>query len=182
MNKNKSKDSLINWELVSVNPSDKNWDWKDLFFFWGVNIQSIIAFSLITSLYLVYELNFFVVLFGSLIGSFFVYFFANLIGKPSQKYGLPFPAILRSSFGIKGAKYFSLLRGLVGIFMFGIQTYFLSKLFSYIIRIIIRRSNNRNKKLVTVSMNISTSPVIPIQSMSCFKIKLFSNSNRVHYY
>ena len=68
MKNNKSKDGLINWELVSVNPSDKNWDWKDLFFFWGVNIQSIIAFSLITSLYLVYELNFFVVLFKSSFG------------------------------------------------------------------------------------------------------------------
>jgi len=137
VNQNKSKDNLINWELVSVNPNDKNWDWKDLFCFWGVNIQSIIAFSLIASLYLVYELNFFVVLFGTLIGSIFVYLFANLIGKPSQKHGLPFPVILRSSLGIKGAKYFSLLRGLVGIFMFGIQTYFLSKLFSYLIRIFI---------------------------------------------
>ena len=137
MNHNKTKYSLSNWELVSVNPNDKNWDWKDLFFYWGINIQSIIAFSLIGSLYLVYELNVFVVLFGSLIGSVFVYFFANLIGKPSQKYGLPFPVILRSSLGIKGAKYFSLLRGLVGLFMFGIQTYFISKLFSYAIRIFI---------------------------------------------
>ncbi len=137
MNQNKSKDNLINWELVSVNPNDKQWDWKDLFFFWGINIQSIIAFSLIASLYLVYELNVFVVLFGTLIGSIFVYFFANLIGKPSQKYGLPFPVILRSSLGVSGAKYFGLLRGLVGIFMFGVQTYFLSKLFSYIIRIFI---------------------------------------------
>jgi len=137
VNQNKSKDNLINWELVSVNPNDKQWDWKDLFFFWGINIQSIIAFSLIASLYLVYELNVFVVLFGTLIGSIFVYFFANLIGKPSQKYGLPFPVILRSSLGVSGAKYFGLLRGLVGIFMFGVQTYFLSKLFSYIIRIFI---------------------------------------------
>ena len=93
------------------------------------NIQSLIAFSLIASLYLVYELNVFVVLTGSLIASIFVYLFANLIGKPSQKYGLPFPVILRTSIGIKGAKYFALLRGLVGIFMFGIQTYFLSKAF-----------------------------------------------------
>jgi NCS1 family nucleobase:cation symporter-1 len=139
---NKTKYSLSNWELVSVNPNDKNWDWKDLFYFWGNNIQSVIAFSLIGSLYLVYELNVFVVLFGTLIGSFFVYFFANLIGKPSQKYGLPFPVILRSSLGVKGAKYFSLIRGLVGIFMFGIQTYFLSKLFSYIIRIIIFSYDN----------------------------------------
>jgi len=135
VNKIKSKNNLINWELVSVNPNDKKWDWKDLFCFWGVNIQSVILFSLIGSLYLVYELNVFVVLFGTLLGSFFVYFFSNLIGKPSQKYGLPFPVILRSSLGVKGAKYFSILRGLVGLFMFGIQTYFLSKLFSYLIRI-----------------------------------------------
>ena len=142
MNHNKTKYSLSNWELVSVNPNDKNWDWKDLFYFWGNNIQSVIAFSLIGSLYLVYELNVFVVLLGTLIGSFFVYLFANLIGKPSQKYGLPFPVILRSSLGIKGAKYFGLIRGLVGMFMFGIQTYFLSKLFSYIVRIIIFSYDN----------------------------------------
>ncbi len=135
MNQNKIKNSLINWELVSVNPNDKNWDWKDLFCFWGNNIQSLIGFSLIASLYLVYELNVFVVLFGTLIASVFIYFFANLIGKPSLKYGLPFSVILRSSMGIRGAKYFGIFRGLVGIFMFGIQTYFLSRLFSYLIRI-----------------------------------------------
>ena len=62
MNQNKSKDHLTNWELVSVNPNDKNWDWKDLFCFWGINIQSVVAFSLIASLYLVYELNVIVVI------------------------------------------------------------------------------------------------------------------------
>jgi len=126
---------LKNWELVSVNPSDKKWDWTDLFCFWGNNIQTIIGFSLIASLYLVYNLNFLVVLFGCLIGSFFVYFFANLIGRPSQRHGIPFPVFLRISMGINGARYVSLFRGLVGIFMFGVQTYFLSKSFSYLIRI-----------------------------------------------
>jgi len=133
----KSKKTLINWDLVSVNPNDKNWDWKDLFCFWGVNIQSVIGFSLITSLYVVYELNTFVVFFGTLLGSLFVFFFSNLIGKPSQKFGLPFVVLLRSSMGISGAKYFGFLRGIVGIFMFGIQTYFLSKAFGYLIRIFI---------------------------------------------
>ena len=142
MNQNKSKNSLLNWELVSVNPNDKNWDWKDLFCFWGCNIQSVIGFSLIASLYLVYELNVFVVLLGALIASILVYFLSNLIGKPSQKYGLPFSVILRSSLGAKGAKYFGLFRGLVGIFMFGIQTYFLSRLFSFLIRISIFSFDN----------------------------------------
>ena len=142
MNQIKSKKSLLNWELVSVNPNDKNWNWKDLFCFWGCNIQSVIGFSLIASLYLVYELNVFVVLLGTLIASILVYFLVNLIGKPSQKYGLPFPVILRSSFGIKGAKYFGFFRGFVGIFMFGIQTYFLSRLFSFLIRILIFSFDN----------------------------------------
>ena len=142
MSQNKITNNIINWELVSVNPNLKNWNWKDLFCFWGVNVQSIIGFSLIASLYLVYELNVFVVLFGSLIASILVYFLANLIGKPSQKYGLPFSVILRSSLGIKGAKYFGLFRGLVGIFMFGIQTYFLSRLLSFLIRISIFSFDN----------------------------------------
>ena len=135
MSRKKVKYSLSNWDLVSVNPSYKVWTWKDLFSFWAVNIQSVIAFSLIASLYIVYNLNTFVVFFGTLIGSLLVFFLANLIGKPSQKYGLPFAVLLRTSLGYKGAKYFGFLRCLIGIFMFGIQTYFLSKAFTYLIRI-----------------------------------------------
>ena len=135
MSRKKVKYSLSNWDLVSVNPNYKVWNWKDLFSFWAVNIQSVIAFSLIASLYIVYNLNTFVVFFGTLIGSLLVYFLANLIGKPSQKYGLPFAVLLRTSLGFKGAQYFGFLRSLVGIFMFGVQTYFLSKAFTYLIRI-----------------------------------------------
>ena len=142
MSQEKIKKSLINWDLVTVNPSNKNWNWRDLFFFWGVNIQSVIGFSLITSLYLIYNLNSLVVFFGTILGSILVYFFSNLIGKPSQKFGLPFVVLLRSSLGVHGAKYFGLLRGLVGIFMFGIQTYFLSKAFGYLIRIFIFSIDN----------------------------------------
>ena len=137
MSQQNSKKTLVNWDLVTVNPNNKNWNWKDLFYFWGVNIQSVIGFSLITSLYLVYNLNSFIVFFGTILGSILVYFFSNLIGKPSQKFGLPFVVILRSALGVQGAKYFGLVRSLVGIFMFGIQTYFLSKAFGYLIRIFI---------------------------------------------
>ena len=137
MSQKKSKKTLINWDLVTVNPNDKNWDWKDLFCFWGVNIQSVIGFSLIASLYVVYDLNTYVVFFGTILGTILVCFFSYLIGLPSQKFGLPFVVLLRSSLGVKGAQYFGLLRFFVGIFMFGIQTYFLSKAFSYVIRILV---------------------------------------------
>ena len=126
--------SLKNWELVSVNPNNKDWDWKDLFCFWGSTLQSIIGFSLIASLYLVYELNIAVVFFGTLTAALFLVFLSNLIGKPSQKHGIPFPVFLRTSMGIVGAKYVAMLRGLVAIFMFGVQSFFLSKSFGYLIR------------------------------------------------
>ena len=130
----KSNIQLTNWELVSVNPSNKIWNWKDLFCFWGNTIQSIIGFSIIASLYLVYELNVSVVFFGTFAASLLVVFLTNLIGKPSQKHGIPFPVFLRTSMGIIGAKYVAILRGLVAIFMFGVQTFFLSKSIGYLIR------------------------------------------------
>ena len=137
MNQPKVKYSLSNWDLVTVNPNYKTWNWKDIFCFWGINIQSVVGFSLIASLYVIYNLNTFVVFFGTILGSFFVYLFSNIIGKPSQKFGLPFAVLLRSSLGFNGAKFFGLIRSLVGIFLFGIQTYFLSKIFGYLIRILI---------------------------------------------
>ena len=137
MNQPKVRYSLSNWDLASVNPNYKTWNWKDLFCFWGANVQSLIGFSLIASLYLMYNLNAFVVFFGTILGSFFVYLFSNIIGKPSQKFGLPFAVLLRSSLGFNGAKFFGLIRSLVGIFLFGIQTYFLSKIFVYLIRILL---------------------------------------------
>ena len=142
MNQPKVKYSLSNWDLVTVNPNYKTWNWKDLFCFWSVNVQSVIGFSLISSLYLMYSLNVFVVFFGIILGSFFVYLFSNIIGKPSQKFGLPFAVLLRSSLGFNGAKFFGFIRSLVGIFLFGIQTYYLSKILVYLIRILIFSVDN----------------------------------------
>ena len=112
------KFQLTNWEIVSVNPVDKNWDWKDFFCFWAINVQSIIGFSLVASLYIIYDLNFFIVFSGSLFASLLVYFFSNLIGNLSQKHGIPFVVFLRTSMGLSAAKYFGMLRGLIGIFFF----------------------------------------------------------------
>jgi NCS1 family nucleobase:cation symporter-1 len=173
----KSNKTLINWDLVSVNPNDKNWNWTDLFCFWGVNIQSIIGFSLITSLYLIYELNVLVVFFGTIIGSLFIYLFSNWIGEPSQKFGLPFVVLLRSSLGVKGAKYFGLLRTIVGIFMFGIQTYFLSKALVYLIRIAIFTLDPSildTDIFLTFFLGLNTIDWISITLSIVFQVFLFS--------
>ena len=177
MNQAKVKYSLSNWDIVTVNPNYKTWNWKDLFCFWGVNIQSVIGFSLIASLYIIYSLNTFVVFFGTILGSFLVYIFCNLIGKPSQKFGLPFAVLLRSSLGFNGAKFFGLLRSLVGIFLFGIQTYFLSKLVVYLIRIVIFSIDNTlldQEILLTFLLGLNIIDWISILLVIVFQTMLFS--------
>ena len=89
---------LKNFELVTVNPNNKTWETSDLFCFWANTIQTILGFSLIASLYLIYDLNSGIVLLGSLIASLMIYILVNLIGLPSQKHGIPFPIILKSPF------------------------------------------------------------------------------------
>jgi len=170
--------SLRNWEIVSVNPPEKNWTWKDLFCFWGNGVQNIIGFSLITSLYLIYDLNAIVVFIGTLAASLLVYFFSNLIGKPSQKHGLPFPVILRTSMGVNGARYVALLRGLVGIFMFGVQTFFISKSIGYLIRILLFKIDSNilnNEIFFTFFMGLDLIDGVSLLLTLLIQFLIFSN-------
>jgi NCS1 family nucleobase:cation symporter-1 len=61
------------------------------------------------------------------VGITIVYFLMNLIGGPSLKYGTPFPVVARMSFGVMGANLAAILRGIVGVVWYGVQTYFASK-------------------------------------------------------
>ena len=170
--------SLRNWEIVSVNPAEKNWTWKDLFCFWGNGVQNIIGFSLIASLYLVYDLNAIIVFIGTLAASLLIYFFSNLIGKPSQKHGLPFPVILRISMGVNGARYVALLRGLVGIFMFGVQTFFISKSIGYLLRILLFKIDSNilnNEIFFTFFMGLDLIDGVSLLLTLLLQFLIFSN-------
>ena len=139
----KEKFKIRNWELVSINPNKKNWNWTDYFSFWAVNFQSVIGFSLIVSLYILYDLNSVIVFLGCLFATTLVFIFSNLIGRISQTTGLSFPVILRVSSGFNGARYIGIIRGIVGIILFGVQTFFISKSIGYLIRIFLYEIDNQ---------------------------------------
>src|SRR5205807_154554 len=67
------------------------------------------------------------VLLSMIVGIAIVNYLINLIGRPSQKYGIPFPVVARMSFGVMGANLAAMVRGVVGIVWYGVQTYFASK-------------------------------------------------------
>lgn len=47
-----------------------------------------------------------------------VMFLVNLTGKPSVKYGIPFPVMVRASMGVRGANLPAMLRAIVAFFSF----------------------------------------------------------------
>jgi nucleobase:cation symporter-1, NCS1 family len=52
--------------------------------------------------------------------------FANLVAKPSQVAGVPFPVINRAIFGVLGANVPALIRGSIAVAWYGVQTYLAS--------------------------------------------------------
>ena len=74
---------LKNFELATVNPNNKTWTSADLFCFWANSIQTIAGFALIASLYLLYNLNSYLVFTSSIAASILVYLFISLIGPVS---------------------------------------------------------------------------------------------------
>ncbi len=59
----------------------------------------------------------------SLVGIVIVQVFVNLVAKPSQKTGVPYPVINRAIFGVKGANIPAVIRGLIAVAWYGVQTF-----------------------------------------------------------
>ena len=49
--------------------------------------------------------------------------FCNLVAKPSQVTGVPYPVINRAIFGVRGANIPAIIRGCIAIAWYGVQTY-----------------------------------------------------------
>jgi len=66
------------------------------------------------------------VLIALLVGITIVYFLCNLVARPSQATGTPYPVASRISFGVLGANIPAIIRGLIAVAWYGIQTYLAS--------------------------------------------------------
>ena len=63
------------------------------------------------------------VLFALIVGIAIVNVFCNLVAKPSQVTGVPYPVINRAIFGVLGANIPAIIRGCIAIAWYGVQTY-----------------------------------------------------------
>src|SRR5450631_4146408 len=117
---------LYNHDLAPTAPAGRTWGAFSLFAMWMSDVHSVGGYTFAASLFFL-GLTGWQVLISMLIGITAVYFLMNLIGRPSLRYGIPFPVMARVSFGVMGANLAAIVRGVVGIVWYGVQTYFASK-------------------------------------------------------
>ena len=121
---------LTNSDLAPL--KKQTWSSYNIFAFWMSDVHSVGGYVMAGSLFAL-GLNSWQVLVSLLIGIVIVQFFANLIAKPSQKTSTPFPVICRATFGVFGANIPAVIRGLIAVAWYGIQTYLASSAFILVI-------------------------------------------------
>jgi NCS1 family nucleobase:cation symporter-1 len=117
---------LYSQDLAPTAPAGRTWGTFSLFAMWMSDVHSVGGYTFAASLFFL-GLAGWQVLVSMVIGILIVNQLMNLIGRPSQKYGIPFPVVARMSFGVMGANLAAIVRGIVGIVWYGVQTYFASK-------------------------------------------------------
>ena len=117
---------LYNHDLAPTAPEGRTWGVFSLFAMWMSDVHSVGGYTFAASLFFL-GLTGWQVLISMLVGITAVYFLMNLIGRPSLRYGIPYPVVARIAFGVMGANLAAVVRGIVGIVWYGVQTYFASK-------------------------------------------------------
>ncbi|MCK0715121.1 NCS1 family nucleobase:cation symporter-1 [Chromohalobacter sarecensis] len=118
--------SLYNADLAPLPYHQRRWGAFEIFNVWANDIQSLFGYTLAASLFLSYGLNGWAVMAAIILAGLVVMVLVNLTGRPSVKYGIPFPVVVRASLGVHGANLPAMLRAVIGIFWYGVQTYFAS--------------------------------------------------------
>ncbi len=89
---------------------NQTWGSYNIFAFWMSDVHSVGGYVTAGSLFAL-GLASWQVLVALLVGISIVYFLCNLVAKPSQLAGVPYPVICRTVFGVLGANIPAIIRG-----------------------------------------------------------------------
>ncbi|MBD1551022.1 NCS1 family nucleobase:cation symporter-1 [Pseudomonas typographi] len=110
---------------ADLGPAPQTWNWYNIFAFWMSDVHSVGGYVFAASLFAL-GLASWQVLVSLLVGICIVQVVANLVARPSQQAAVPYPVICRLAFGVFGANIPAVIRGLIAVAWYGIQTYLAS--------------------------------------------------------
>ncbi|MCZ2810090.1 NCS1 family nucleobase:cation symporter-1 [Modestobacter sp. VKM Ac-2979] len=111
---------LTNEDLAPLR--QQRWGSYNIFAFWMSDVHSVGGYVTAGSLFAL-GIAAWQVLIALVVGIVIVQVFVNLVAKPSQKTGVPYPVINRAVFGVKGANIPAIIRGLIAVAWYGVQTF-----------------------------------------------------------
>jgi nucleobase:cation symporter-1, NCS1 family len=114
---------LINEDLAPAR--QRTWRFFDLFAMWMSDVHSIGGYTFAAGLFFL-GLAGWQVLAALIVGIVLAFLCMNLSGIAGQKLGVPYPVLARISFGVFGANLPALIRAVIAIAWYGIQTYLAS--------------------------------------------------------
>lgn len=118
---NKIRESeLYNEDFAPVPPESRTWTRWNYASIWIGMAVCVPTYMLASSL-IEEGMNWWQSMLTILLGNVIVLIPLVLNGHPGTKYGIPFPVLIRSSFGTRGAVFVALMRALVACGWFGIQ-------------------------------------------------------------
>ncbi len=112
--------SLTNRDLAPISRKDRSWQTHHYASLW-ISLAACIPTYMLAGSLIEEGMLWYQALGTIFLGSFIILIPIVLNGFIGAKYGIPFPVLLRSSFGTRGAIFGALIRGLVGCGWFGIQ-------------------------------------------------------------
>jgi NCS1 family nucleobase:cation symporter-1 len=113
---------LWNEDLAPVPAGRRTWTWPHIAALWVGMAVCITTYTLASGL-IQQGMNWWQATLTILLGNVIVLIPMTLNAHPGTKYGIPFPVLLRASFGTFGSNIPALMRGLVACGWFGIQTW-----------------------------------------------------------
>ena len=111
---------LTNEDLAPL--KKQTWSSYNIFAFWMSDVHSVGGYVTAGSLFAL-GIASWQVLVALIVGIVIVQVFCNLVAKPSQKTGVPYPVINRAVFGVLGANIPAIIRGLIAVAWYGVQTF-----------------------------------------------------------
>ena len=117
------RNRLYNDDLAPA--QERKWGSFSLFTMWLSDVHSIGGYTFAAGLFFLGLVGW-QVLIALVVGIFLVNLAVNIMGRTGQRMGTPFPVVSRLSFGVYGANIPALIRAIVAIAWYGIQTYLAS--------------------------------------------------------
>lgn len=150
---------LKNDDLTPVPVEGRTWSWVNYTTVWMGMVHNIVAYTTAAGL-IALGLSAVQALAAVVLANLFLVAGMWLNGAIGTKYGIPFPVIMRACFGYRGAQLPVVVRALVAMFWFAVQTYAGSLAINAIFSVLIPGWSTINASVLGMPLNVALSFVV----------------------